>query len=92
MAEEFHRFGFEADDGSGLPRSHEVTLGTARVIVGSLNSHDAFTKMLGSIVSTERAHYDNLLNNVYSDDSDSDALHAPQAAGPRRFTGEDRIP
>jgi len=47
--------------------------------------------MLRSIVSTERADYDNLLNNLYTDDSNSDDFQVRHAAGPRQFTSEDRI-
>ncbi|SAK78764.1 hypothetical protein AWB76_05250 [Caballeronia temeraria] len=89
-AEELHRFRFEADDGFGPPRIHEITLRTARVIVGNLRRDDAVTKMLRSILSTQRADYDTLIRSTYTDDNDANV--APRAAA-RRWIGEqNRVP
>jgi chorismate mutase len=78
------------NDGSSLPRSHVITLRTARVIVENLDRHDAVTKMLRSIVNTERADYDNLTSTTYTNDNDAD--DAAHAAAPRRIDKQNRVP
>ncbi|WP_244808752.1 hypothetical protein [Caballeronia zhejiangensis] len=88
-AEDLHRFRFEAEDGSGLPRRHEITLRTARVIAENLDRRDSVTKMLRAIVSTERADYDGLISNTYIDDKDAD--DAPHAPAQRRISPKSRV-
>jgi hypothetical protein len=87
-AGELHRFCFETADGTGLPKSHSISLRTARVILEGKPPDDALTKMLRAIVSAGESDYDNLIGNTYTDDNDAPV----QQAGRRRRHREGRAP
>ncbi|MDR5736016.1 hypothetical protein QCE47_27255 [Caballeronia sp. LZ025] len=86
-AAELHRFYFETAD-AGLPKSHSISLRTARVILEGKPPDDALTKMLRAIVSAGESDYDNLIGNTYTDDNDAPV----QQAGRRRRHHEGRAP
>ena len=87
-AGELHRFPFETADGTGLSRSHWISLRTAKVILDNKPPDDALTKMLRAIVSAGESDYDDLIGNTYTDDNDAPV----QQPGRRRRHHEGRAP
>ncbi|MDR5784558.1 hypothetical protein QCE63_34720 [Caballeronia sp. LZ065] len=67
--EEIHRFAFELSDGSAAPPVREsISLRTARVVVAHLQDGNALIQMFRAIVSSDFAHYDDLVGRSFEDD------------------------